>query len=221
VPPLDQELDGTSATDDSVSRVYNYGDVTAATAGQTGGGDEKDSYGLITRFNTISAVSRKTHGAAGTFDISLPLLGTPGIECRSGGATNDHEIVVTFGTPVIISGAEVTGGTGSVSSTHTSGNQVFVDLTGVTNTQTIQVTLFAVNDGTATNNVTIPMSLLLGDVNATTVVDSGDVFLVRQQTGQTTNSANFRKDVNASGLIDSGDVFLTRQQTGSSLSTLP
>jgi hypothetical protein len=44
---------------------------------------------------------------------------------------------------------------------------------------------------------------------------------VRQQTGQTTTSSNFRKDINASGLIDSGDVFLTRQRTGSSLPTPP
>ena len=69
--------------------------------------------------------------------------------------------------------------------------------------------------------ISVAMSVLVGDVNATTVVDSGDVFLVRQQTGQTTNSANFRKDVNANGLIDSGDVFLTRQKTGSSLPTPP
>jgi hypothetical protein len=40
---------------------------------------------------------------------------------------------------------------------------------------------------------------------------------VRQQTGQTVTSSNFREDVNASGLIDSGDVFLTRQQTATKL----
>src|SRR5260370_222130 len=30
-----------------------------------------------------SAFSRKTHGAAGTFDVPLPLTGNVGIECRS------------------------------------------------------------------------------------------------------------------------------------------
>src|SRR5438132_12331468 len=35
-----------------------------------------------------SAVSRKTHGAAGTFDINMPLTGTSGVECRTGGATH-------------------------------------------------------------------------------------------------------------------------------------
>ena len=33
-------------------------------------------------FDLVSVVSRKTHGAAGNFDINLPLTGTPGVECR-------------------------------------------------------------------------------------------------------------------------------------------
>ena len=51
------------------------------------------------QFTTIvplSAVSRKTHGDAGTFDLPLPLSGNPGIECRSGGADGEYQVVVTF-----------------------------------------------------------------------------------------------------------------------------
>src|SRR5262249_16050235 len=51
-----------------------------------------------------SVVSRKTHGGAGTFDVNLPLTGTPGIECRTGGATSDYQIVVTFPGTVTVSG---------------------------------------------------------------------------------------------------------------------
>jgi acid phosphatase len=217
VPPLDQELDGTSAADGSVSRVYNYGDVTANAAGQTGGVDEKDSYGLITHFNAINAVSRKTHGSAGTFDVGLPLAGTRGIECRSGGATNDYQIVVTFGGPVTFSNAQFTQGTGSVSSTSTNGNQVLINLTGVPNAQTIQVTLVAVNDGTATSDVSIPMSILIGDVNASGLVDGNDVSAVQADTRQTANSTNFRLDANTSGLIDGNDVSLVQRNTRTSL----
>jgi hypothetical protein len=217
VPASDQELDGTSATGDSVSRVYNFGDVTAIAAGKTGGVDEKDSYGLITRFNAISAVSRKVHGSAGTFDIGLPLVGTPGIECRSGGSTNDYQVVVTFGGPVTFSAARVTQGTGSVASTSTNGNQVFINLIGVTNAQTIQVTLFAVNDGTVTSDVSIPMGVLLGDVNANRIVDGNDVSAVQGQTRQSVGSTNFREDVNANGIIDGNDVSLTQGQTRTSL----
>jgi hypothetical protein len=216
VPPLNQEIDGTSAVGDSVSRVYNYGDVNASTAGQTGGVDEKDSYGLVTEFSAINAVSRKVHGGQ-TFDVGLPLVGTAGIECRSGRATNDFQVVVTFGGPVTFSTAQVTQGTGSVASTSMNGNQVFINLTGITNAQTIQVTLAAVNDGSTTQNVTIPMSILLGDVNGSGRVDAADVSSVRQQTLQPVTISNFREDVNTSGRIDAADVSIARQQTLTSL----
>jgi hypothetical protein len=104
-----------------------------------------------------------------------------------------------------------------VSSSLSSGNQIFVNLTGVTNAQKITVTLSAVNDGINTGDVSIPMGVLLGDVDASGRVDSTDVFQVRQQTLQNANSSNFRMDVDESGRIDSTDVFVTRQQTLTSL----
>lgn len=217
VPPLDQELDGTNATGDSVSRVYNVGDATSATAGQSGGADEKDSYGLITRFGTINAVSRKRHGVAGTFDVGLPLLGAPGIECRSGGSTGDFQIVVTFGGPVTVSGAQLTQGTGAVSSTTTNNNQVYIDLTGVANAQTIKVTLASVNDGTTTSDVTIPMSILVGDTNSDRNVNSGDISQTKSQSGTAVTNANFREDVNTDGQINSADISLVKSASGTGL----
>ncbi len=217
VPPNDQEIDGSSATGDSISRVYNYGNFSATTAGQTGGIDEKDSYGLVTRFNAINAVSRKTHGSAGTFDVGLPLLGTPGIECRDGGASCICQIVATFPTPVTIASAQVTQGTGTVSNTMTAGNQVLINLTGVTNAQTIKVTLLGVNDGVATNNVTIPMSVLLGDTSANGAVNSSDVSQTKAQSGHALNAGNFREDVTASGSINSSDVSIVKIQSGTSI----
>jgi uncharacterized repeat protein (TIGR03803 family) len=171
----------------------------------------------IATVQLVSAVSRKTHDVAGTFDIDLPQTGTPGIECRSGGANGDFQVVVTFALPVTFTSATVSSGTGRVAAALSSGNQVFVNVTGVANTQRITLTLAGVNDGTSRADFPVSMGVLLGDVNASGLVDSGDVFLVRQHTSQTANASNFREDVNASGLIDSGDVFLTRKQTGTSL----
>jgi N-acetylneuraminic acid mutarotase len=88
---------------------------------------------------TQSAFSRKTHGAAGTFDVPLPLTGNVGIECRSGGATNDYQMIINFANSVTVGSASVTSGTGSVSSFTVSGPQVTVNLTGVTNAQRITV----------------------------------------------------------------------------------
>jgi hypothetical protein len=163
----------------------------------------------------VGAVSRKNHGSPGTFDIDL-LPPAPGIESRSGGSNGDFQIVVTFATPVTFNSATVSG-TGSVSAALASGNQVFVNLTGVTNAQRITLTLIGVNDGSHIANVSVQMGVLLGDVDASGRVDSTDVFQVRQQSLQNANSSNFRTDVDESGRIDSTDVFMTRQQTLTSL----
>jgi hypothetical protein len=165
----------------------------------------------------VTAASRKAHGDAGSFDIPLALVGPAGIECRSGGPTGDYQIVVTFGVPPTFSNAQVTQGTGAVSSTSITGNQIFVNLTGVANAQTIQVTLSAVNNGAGASDLVVPISILLGDVNGSSRVDAADVSSVRQQTLQTVTSANFRNDINASGRIDAADVSIARQQTLTSL----
>lgn len=53
-PPLDQEIDATKAAGDSVSRVFNYGDANATSAGKTGGVAENDTLGLVTQFGTTA-----------------------------------------------------------------------------------------------------------------------------------------------------------------------
>jgi hypothetical protein len=160
----------------------------------------------------LSVVSRKTHGRAGSFDIELPQTARPGIECRSGGATNDYMVVFTFANNISVTAASVTSGVGSVSSFSVAGDQVTVNLTGVTNAQTIVVTLADVNNGTNTSSVQVTMGVLLGDVNASGNVDSADVGLVQRQNNQPVTSSNFRMDVDASGNIDSADVGITQRQ---------
>jgi hypothetical protein len=167
----------------------------------------------------LSAVSRKTHGTAGTFDVALPLSGNVGIECRSGGSpSGNHTIVVTFPTPITAVASATCAG--NPATTSISSNQVTVNCTSVPNAQTVAINLVGVNDGTNVGNVSVPMGVLLGDVNASRRVDSGDVSLVRQQTLQPVTgppTGNFREDINISGRIDSGDVSIARQQTLTSL----
>jgi hypothetical protein len=165
----------------------------------------------------ISAVSRKTHTGVGPFDVDLPLVGTPGIECRTGGAGNDHQVVVTFVVPVTVGSAMVTSGVGMVSGTTVSGNQVFVNLTGVANAQTIAITLFNVSDGSTTGNVVIPMSVLLGDTTANGATNASDISQTKASSGQTTNSSNFRTDVTLSGSINSSDVSAVKAKSGTAL----
>jgi hypothetical protein len=163
-----------------------------------------------------SEFSRKVHGA-GTFDIPLPLSGDVGIECRSGGATNDYQMIINFATSVTVDGAQMICGTGQVSDFNVSGSQVTVDLTGVTNAQRISVRLVSVSDGTNTGDIPISMGVLVGDVNGNGAVNASDVALTKAQVGQAVTSSNFREDVNANGAISATDVALVKSDVGHSL----
>jgi hypothetical protein len=230
---VDLPLNAFGATRPIGNPLYN---VTAFTGGRNTvladiytEGDSTRSFdftlGNISTGPLLSVVSRKVHGSAGTFDINLPLTGPRGIECRNPGSTGssgvDYKLIFTFSGPVASCG---TASTGSVSSGPAS-NQCTVNLTSVPNAQYITVTLTGVSVPTAcpaafTGNVSATMGLLIGDVNASTRTDAGDVTLVRQQTPSTPESLpawDFRRDVNASGRTDAGDVTIVRQHTPSTL----
>jgi hypothetical protein len=164
----------------------------------------------------VSVVSRKVHGAAGTFDINLPLLGTRGIECRSPGQTGtpgvDYKMVFTFPSAVTSCG---TASTGTVSPP--SGNTCTVNLTGLPNGQYTTVTLSGAADSDGTGNVSGTMGLLLGDVNANRLVNSTDTSIVQAQSGKQVTISNFRTDVNANGLINSTDTSIVQSKSGTGL----
>ena len=163
----------------------------------------------------LSAVSRKVHGSAGTFDVDLPLTGT-GIEPRVGGSTGDHHIVVTFSLPVTITGADTTCGT--VSGTSTPGNQVTVDLTGVPNASRCAVTLHGVTDGpSAPGDARLPVNFLIGDSNGDGFVDSADITDAKAQSGKPVGQNNFRNDTNFDGFLDSADISIVKGKSGTAL----
>lgn len=165
----------------------------------------------------VSAVSRMTHGSGGTFDLSLPLTGSPAIECRSQGG--NFQIVAAFSPGVNFSGAIVSTGTGTISSSSTSSDhtQITVNLTGVANAQTIVVTLSGVTDGAVMNDVPVAMRVLSGDTNADGFVDAIDASQTQSQMGQTLSAANFREDVTINGLINSSDLLLVQGQSGTTV----
>ena len=165
-----------------------------------------------------SVVSRKTHGAAGDFDIDLRLAGDPGIECRTGGASGDHQVVITFPSAVTFASAAVTSGTGTISSsTGSATTALTVNLTGVTNAQTITLTLSGVNDGTNTGDVSVQMAVLLGDTTGSGAVNSSDISQTKSQSGQAVTASNFRQDVAVSGSINSSDISLVKSKSGTAL----
>jgi hypothetical protein len=175
----------------------------------------------------VSASSRKMHGSwAG--GMNLPLTGAPAIECRSGGATGDHQLVLTFASPVTIKGspqAQVTSGAGDIGTggspnggvVSVSGAVVTVPLTNVANAQRITVTLNNVSDGINTSSPTMSMGVLLGDVNGDGFVLSGDFTAARAKSGVPVDGNTCQFDINLDGFILSGDYTTIRQQSGTHL----
>jgi extracellular elastinolytic metalloproteinase len=195
---------------------FNNSDCASSTSGAIARATEFEVF-TSTATLPITAVSRKTHGPQGDFDINLPLTGNPGIECRTGPIAGNHLVVVMFPVPVTIGSASVTSGVGSVSSATISGNNVFVNLTGVANAQTIQITLSGVNDGSSVANVVIPMSVLLGDTDASKAVNSTDVSQTKLRSGTAAASTNFRSDVTSNGVINSSDVSTVKAKSGTGI----
>lgn len=172
-------------------------------------------------FTTLAlptVVSRKEHGASGAFDIPLPLSGSLGVECRSGG---NYQVVATFPVPVTITDAIVAPGTGGTASTAgaplVSGNQVTVNLTNVSHGQEITLSLVGVNDGRTTENISVPMGVLIGDVTGDQSVNATDVSSIKSRSGVAVGPLNFRRDVAASGSINGTDVSVARLNSGSSI----
>jgi hypothetical protein len=175
----------------------------------------------------LCAFSRKSQGGK-NFDVDLPLtskLDLPltsklGVECRSGGAQGNYTLVLRFTNKLLsVGSASVTTGVGSVSGTPTiNGNTMTVNLTGVANAQRIIVTINNVADARRIlAKATVPMGILLGDVDGNKTVDNKDVNAVNSRVGTNVSKATFRDDANVSGTIDQTDVDSTQGQVGTSI----
>ena len=167
---------------------------------------------------TLSAVeSRKTHGAAGMFDLLLDTVpaisGAVTVESRSNGAS--HLIVFQFTSPITATGvAAAVNGSGApitIGAVTFLGNDVSVTLTGVAENSRATVSLVGVN---AILNPSVSLGFLIGDVNNTRSVNSSDISSVKARSGQTTDLTNFKFDVNASGAINSSDISAVKARSG-------
>jgi hypothetical protein len=227
-PAIDQgtsdSLIGNLTTDqrgDGFPRTIDYAGIPNAAGGD---GTDAGAFELaVQELSVFSAVSRKTHGTAGQFDISLPLTGTAGVECRSGGDTGVHQIIVTFFSPVTVASVTATpdpnapGATGSISDFSVNGAEVTINLTNVSNAQTILITLSGVSDGANTIDVNVPMGVLVGDTTGNGSVKSDDFQLVQSKFHQPVDTSNFREDITVDGAINRNDSHLVRLAKDTSL----
>ena len=153
----------------------------------------------------VSTVSRRVHGAAGTYNLPLSSVVTnPTTEPRIGPS---QTIVFTFDKPVSAATATITEGVASAGAPTFSGSDVFVNLSGVNNQQYVTVALTNVSsvDGGTGGGGSIRIGFLAGDVNQNRVVTVADVGLINAQLAQVVNAANYLKDVTVSGTLTVAD----------------
>jgi BNR/Asp-box repeat len=161
----------------------------------------------------LSAASRLTHAAAGTFDIPMPLSGVSGVEDRS---SSTYNAVFTFDGPVTSGQVLVLSGTATVGTILFSGNTMTAQLTGVTSAEVVTLRVQNINgDGQLHGDV--PFGFLTADVNANRLVDRPDQQQLQADRGQPITAANFRDDIDLSGIIDRPDLQSVQTNRGHSI----
>src|SRR6266567_3455402 len=163
--------------------------------------------------NLVSAASRLTHGAAGTFDIAMPLTGTSGVEDRS---SSNYNAVFTFDAPVTSGEVTVLSGTATVGTISFSGNSMTAQLTGVTSAEVVTLHVQNIN-GDGLPHGDVPFGFLTADVNANRVVDRPDQQQIQTDKNQSVTASNFRDDINLSGVVDRPDVQSVQTNRGHSI----
>jgi hypothetical protein len=167
-----------------------------------------------------NAFSRKSHNGK-SFDIDLPLTGQPGVECRTGGAGKDHTIMFIFTTPMVSGsvsfGSSLGAGHGSISGSPTISNNILtVNVTGVSDQQTITLTLNNFIDvyGQVLPTTPVSMVVLLGDTTGNKSVNSSDIAQTKSKSGAPIDATNFRTDTNVNGSINASDVAQVKANSG-------
>ena len=166
--------------------------------------------------NLVSASSRLTHGAAGTFDLPLSLSART-VEPRSDGSGN-YTIVFNFDNPVTKGSASSSSGT--VSNVSFSGNSMIVSLSGVADQQTLTVTSSTVsgpNTTASSGSNGVQVGFLYGDVTQDGFVNVGDTIVVKSKAGVALSNGTCQYDVNLSGQVDAGDTIAVKAHSGDSL----
>jgi hypothetical protein len=156
------------------------------------------------------ALSRKVHGAVGTFDLALAATpASPTTEPRAG-AGGTHALVFVFDRAITGGSAVVSEGTANAGVPTFNGHEMLVPLTAVTNAQyvTVAVSNVAAADGGSGGSGGVRIGFLVGDVNASRNVTLSDLLAVNAVLAQSVSGANFLRDVNTSGTLSLADKLL-------------
>ncbi|MBP7937832.1 MAG: hypothetical protein KA354_24595 [Phycisphaerae bacterium] len=174
----------------------------------------------------VSAVSRKTHGTMGTFDIDLmaPMGGFDvAVECRKNGPT---KVLVTFdelivgsgpggvAVPVDVAVVDSAGSIITVSAVSIVNDELTIDMSGAANASRVKI-MFPGITGISGSVCTGSICLVafLGDVNGDGRVNVQDMTPVRNNTGEVP-LVHHRCDANTDGRINTLDMTAVRNNVG-------
>jgi hypothetical protein len=173
---------------------------------------------VIASFNPNIALvrveSRKLHN---TFECNVPVLtgiaigGNVSVEPRNAGA--GHQIVFVFNTAVSSLGGVTVTPTG-IASASFSGQEVRVNLNGLTDATRVTVSISGVNG--AANEI-VSLGFLRGDVSGSRATSASDISAVKSRIDAMLTSANCAADINVDGQIKSTDVSTVKSRSGSTL----
>ena len=211
---------------DGVTTLTDGARSITATQKETGKFESATSPALTVTIDTVApalltALSRKTHGAAGTFDVTLPITSPWSIECRM---ANSSAVSLVFGFSEGVrmgagGGVVVTAGTATPGTPVVTGKSLNVSLTGVADVQWLKLRLNPIADlaGNALD-LSYTIGILAGDSTLNGSVNAQDILFVRYNSGQPLDQGNnFRYDLNASGAINAQDVLFVRSYSGNTL----
>jgi len=161
----------------------------------------------------LAAVSRKTQGGAGTFDLNLNLNGTPTatVEPRLSGPT---QLLFTFNKAMAaadgtLDATEFTLTNATFVSASIVSSNLTLNLTNVVDQSKVTVVMNGLTDlaGNALSGTNaVLVRSLCGDVNQSGTVNAVDMQQVKNNLLTTVTSVNFLSDVNCSGNINAVDL---------------
>ena len=163
-----------------------------------------------------SAFSLKGQGKAGDFDLPLPLTGAEGIESRGG---RSDSIYLTFNHNLTSAGSVTSScGKASVTLDPDDAKNLIVTVGGDCSATDITITANnVIDDQGHVISATLTYGKLIGDVDASGVVNSLDGQAIRAVAPSPVDSSNFRDDLNHDGTVNARDLMIAKSHRGERL----
>ena len=171
----------------------------------------------------LSALSRLTHGSAGTFDNALTvgtLATMPSVEPRRvGGAegTGTFLLVLTFDKPVTSGAYSIGDGYAEIGTVTYAGSQAFVPLTKVHDFQYVSLFGSNINGSGSGAALLLRVAFYYTKTKRTPtgtgyLTNTSDILLLNAGIGQAPNASNFNIDANCDGVCSGSGTTITGER---------